>query len=294
MSLCSDVDILFLHRGRADADGGGHRRSASSTGSGTRGVTLGGATRSVEESIELGRRDADRRDLAAHRALPGRRARAAPRARRRGAPRAAAGRGRLRRRPARRARSSATRSTASRCYLLQPNLKEGAGGLRDYHAALWVACAVFPPVRGLDDLLHVGLLSENEMEGFRARARLPLADPQRAPPARRPQGRPARLRAPGARWPRASATPTTAPRSPVERFMGEYYRHARAIRTLSEIVLEQCAARSRPPAPPPPAAAHRGRLPRGRRPARDPPRRAPARAAAAPAHGLPRRPAAPA
>ena len=35
--------------------------------------------------------------------------------------------------------------------------------------------------------------------------------------------------------------------------MGEYYRHARAIRTFSEIVLEQCAARSRPPAPPPPA-----------------------------------------
>jgi [protein-PII] uridylyltransferase len=24
-------------------------------------------------------------------------------------------------------------------FLLQPNIKEGAGGLRDYHAAYWVA-----------------------------------------------------------------------------------------------------------------------------------------------------------
>jgi [protein-PII] uridylyltransferase len=47
--------------------------------------------------------------------------------------------------------------------------------------------------------------------------------------------------------------PDDGPALAVEGFMGDYYRHARSVRTLSEIVLEQCAARSRPPAPPPPA-----------------------------------------
>ena len=41
-------------------------------------------------------------------------------------------------------------------YLLQPNLKEGAGGLRDYHCALWVARAVDPQVRELPGAAHLG------------------------------------------------------------------------------------------------------------------------------------------
>lgn len=47
-------------------------------------------------------------------------------------------------------------------YLLQPNVKEGAGGLRDYHNAYWSTRAAHPTTRGLDDLLHFGLLTETD------------------------------------------------------------------------------------------------------------------------------------
>ena len=52
-------------------------------------------------------------------------------------------------------------------YLLQPNVKEGAGTLRDYHAAYWVARGTQPSVRNVDDLLHFGLLTETEMDEYR-------------------------------------------------------------------------------------------------------------------------------
>ena len=52
-------------------------------------------------------------------------------------------------------------------YLLQPNVKEGAGTLRDYHAAYWVARGTQPSVRNVDDLLHFGLLTEVEMDEYR-------------------------------------------------------------------------------------------------------------------------------
>ncbi|NNL86392.1 MAG: hypothetical protein HKP27_12100, partial [Myxococcales bacterium] len=51
-------------------------------------------------------------------------------------------------------------------YLLQPNLKEGAGGLRDYHAAYWIARATVPRIGRAGDFLHRGLLSEREMAAF--------------------------------------------------------------------------------------------------------------------------------
>ena len=49
-------------------------------------------------------------------------------------------------------------------FLLQPNIKEGAGALRDYHSAYWVARAAQTSARGLDDFLHFGLLTESELE----------------------------------------------------------------------------------------------------------------------------------
>ena len=52
-------------------------------------------------------------------------------------------------------------------FLLQPNVKEGAGGLRDYHAAYWVARGVQTSIRNVDDLLHFGLLTEPEMNEYR-------------------------------------------------------------------------------------------------------------------------------
>lgn len=250
MSLFSDVDLLFLHRGELSP-------FAASVAERVQywlwdaGLTVGGAVRSVAESIELGRRDptvatslltarflagepsllhelveAVRRELLVDVAEFVDRQRAALAARH--------------------------EKYGESLYLLQPNLKEGAGGLRDYHAALWVACAVFPPVRGIDDLLHVGLLSEGEADAFRAaldfvwrvRNELHLLVGRKIDQMdfEHQERVAARL-----------GYPDDGPALAVEGFMGEYYRHARVLRTLSEIVLEQCAARSRPPAPPPPA-----------------------------------------
>ena len=140
-------------------------------------------------------------------------------------------------------------------YLLQPNVKEGAGGLRDYHAAIWAMRAVMPSARGLEDLLHQGLLTESEMEMYhgaldflwRVRNELHLV-------ARRRQDQMSfelqeQLAA-------SFGYPDGGPDAPlpVELFMGDYYRHARAIRNYSDLVLEQCRARARR-SPQPPAAA---------------------------------------
>ena len=140
-------------------------------------------------------------------------------------------------------------------YLLQPNVKEGAGGLRDYHAAVWAMRAVLPSARGLDDLLYQGLLTESEMEAYRSaldflwrvRNELHLI-------ARRRQDQMSfELQEQIAR---AFGYPDAGPDAPlpVELFMGEYYRHARAIRNYSELVLEQCRARARRGQQAPPAA----------------------------------------
>ena len=45
---------------------------------------------------------------------------------------------------------------------------------------------------------------------------------------------------------------------PVERFMRDYYRHARAILNSSSLVMEQCLARVRAQAAPAPRARRRG------------------------------------
>ncbi|RIL05575.1 MAG: [protein-PII] uridylyltransferase [Proteobacteria bacterium] len=131
-------------------------------------------------------------------------------------------------------------------YLLQPNVKEGAGGLRDYHAAVWAMRAVLPSARGVEDLLHYGLLTESEMEDYRAaldflwwvRNELHLV-------AKRRQDQMSfELQEQVAT---ARGYPDGGPDAPlpVELFMSDYYRHARAIRNYSELAIEQCRARAR-------------------------------------------------
>jgi [protein-PII] uridylyltransferase len=133
-------------------------------------------------------------------------------------------------------------------YLLQPNLKDGVGGLRDYHTALWVARATQPLVRTLDDLLHVGLLSELEMERYReglqflwrVRNQLHLLSGRKADQM-------------SFELQEEIATEMTQlPHDgdlelPVERFMGDYYRQARSVQSFSQIVIEQCQTRCNPP-----------------------------------------------
>ena len=138
-------------------------------------------------------------------------------------------------------------------YLLQPNVKEGAGGLRDYHAAIWAMRAVLPSARGLEDLLHYGLLTESEMEDYRdaldflwwVRNELHLlANRRQDQMSFEVQEQVAA----------ALGYPDGGPEAPlpVELFMGDYYRHARAIRNYSELAIEQCRGRvRRAPGPPP-------------------------------------------
>ena len=53
----------------------------------------------------------------------------------------------------------------SSVYLLEPNIKEGEGGLRDLHTALWVARVKFK-ARNLRDLVIKGVMTEPESEAF--------------------------------------------------------------------------------------------------------------------------------
>lgn len=55
----------------------------------------------------------------------------------------------------------------SSVYLLEPNIKEGEGGLRDLHTALWVAQVKFK-ARSLRDLIIKGVLTEREGAAFEA------------------------------------------------------------------------------------------------------------------------------
>jgi len=129
-------------------------------------------------------------------------------------------------------------------FLLQPNVKEGAGGLRDYHTAYWVVRAAQPSARTLDDLLHFGLLTESEMEEYRsaldflwrARNELHLCTGRRTDQMSfdLQEQLAHRLGYDGA---------DQEAELPVERFMRDYYRNARAIESYSELVVEQCLAR---------------------------------------------------
>jgi [protein-PII] uridylyltransferase len=50
-------------------------------------------------------------------------------------------------------------------YLLEPNLKEGHGGLRDYHTMLWIARIEFN-LKQSKDLLYLGILSHDEFQNL--------------------------------------------------------------------------------------------------------------------------------
>ena len=57
------------------------------------------------------------------------------------------------------------RAGASR-YLVEPNVKEGKGGLRDLNTLFWIAKYVYR-VQDADALVGVGLFSEQELRLFR-------------------------------------------------------------------------------------------------------------------------------
>ena len=243
MNIHSDVDLLFLYRGSLTP----HVANVAERmlyWLWDAAVTVGGATRTIDESISLAKRDATVRTAILD-------------------PRFLAGSGvlfheftgALRKQLAGNPEKfideqveGATERHArygDSLYLLQPNVKEGAGGLRDYHVSTWVMLATQNCSRGIDGFLHLGLLTEQEVLEYRTaldfmwriRNELHLlAGRKNDHMAFDQQEQVAEYLGYGG----GDAEDTDLP---VERFMRDYYRHARAIQNYSSLVVEQCRAR---------------------------------------------------
>ncbi len=64
------------------------------------------------------------------------------------------------------ARERRVRRYGQEAFLLEPHLKEGLGGLRDYHLILWLARLLFG-LKGLRDMERAGLLTKEERQALR-------------------------------------------------------------------------------------------------------------------------------
>jgi [protein-PII] uridylyltransferase len=120
-------------------------------------------------------------------------------------------------------------------YVVEPNVKEGKGGLRDLHTLFWIGKYAYQ-VRGVPELVDVGLLSRNELRQFQRAERFLWAvrchlhlvagrseerltfDYQREIAARMNYA-------------------DRAGSSPVERFMRHYFLHAKTVGDLTGVFL---------------------------------------------------------
>jgi len=127
-------------------------------------------------------------------------------------------------------------------YLLEPNIKEGEGGLRDVHTALWVAQARYK-IKNFRDLLNIGVINSKEhrviekcynfllavrsqLHYLAKRREDRLSFDYQEKVARFFGYRDAELRA-------------------VEKFMRVYYLRARLTNRQSERIIESCIAKTR-------------------------------------------------
>ncbi|MEX2205126.1 MAG: [protein-PII] uridylyltransferase [Myxococcota bacterium] len=121
-------------------------------------------------------------------------------------------------------------------YLLQPNLKESVGGLRDYHTALWVARATIWEVRRTDQLRVQGFIDEEEQNqllealDFMWRVRNQLHRRGRKDDRLHFEAQEQLAEYLGFRESKAVRG--------VERLMRSYYLHARAIQRISRRVID--------------------------------------------------------
>jgi [protein-PII] uridylyltransferase len=60
-------------------------------------------------------------------------------------------------------RSATRRKYGGSIYLREPNVKEGAGGLRDFHTAFWIACVHFK-VASVGELVRLGVITEGQFK----------------------------------------------------------------------------------------------------------------------------------
>ena len=126
-------------------------------------------------------------------------------------------------------------------YLVEPNLMEGLGGLRDYHAALWMAKVKYR-VQGLDEMVLKGQVSRPDLQAFRRslaflfRVRFCL----HLLAGRKTDHLTFDMQEQCAAYFRLQ---DTRAKLGVERFMENYYRHAAAVRRFSEALMDRCLER---------------------------------------------------
>ena len=130
---------------------------------------------------------------------------------------------------------------ADSIYLLEPNVKESRGGLRELHTARWIARARWR-ARSLDELRHIGVISARESRnlkrayGFilRVRSELHFAAQRRQDNL---QFRFQEMLAESLGYRRPDADPNDY--HGTERFMRAYYYHAHAMRHGTELIIER-------------------------------------------------------
>jgi [protein-PII] uridylyltransferase len=160
LSLASDVDLLFLYRGKENPYVETITETLATRLWDAR-VVVGAATRSVTECLRVGRDDLstltsylDARFLVGDPALFAELDREV--------------RAHLREHSEEFIRGKLAEqakrheSFGESLYLLQPNLKESVGGLRDWHTALWIARAALWEVRRAEQLRVQGFIDEEE------------------------------------------------------------------------------------------------------------------------------------
>ncbi|MBK8013261.1 MAG: [protein-PII] uridylyltransferase [Deltaproteobacteria bacterium] len=134
-------------------------------------------------------------------------------------------------------------------FLLEPNVKEGEGGLRDLHSALWIARARWR-VKDVREILRIGVLSPIEARSLeraysfllRVRAQLHLVSGRRQDILGYEHQEPV-ARALG--YVALSESQVDVRNHGVERFMRAYYFQARQIRGLAERVIERATSHTR-------------------------------------------------
>lgn len=130
-------------------------------------------------------------------------------------------------------------------YLLEPNLKQSPGGLRDLHTLWWSAAATFR-VERLADLLPKGLLTARAVRELVAARDLLLEIRNRLHWGSGYAGDRLTFEHQAAI---AAAMGFGDDRPAVERFMAAYYRHATAVQTWTRLVLDRCREEGRPARP---------------------------------------------
>jgi [protein-PII] uridylyltransferase len=120
-------------------------------------------------------------------------------------------------------------------YVVEPNIKEGKGGLRDLHTLFWIGKYAYQ-VRSVPELVDAGLLSRDELRQFEKAERFLWAVRCHLHViAGRPEER---LTFDYQREIAARMNYATRPgKSPVERFMRHYFLHARTVGDLTGVFL---------------------------------------------------------